>query len=207
MTSDDLRKAKVSAFRCFSLLNQTAGRLRGKKYTQEKIAVAKETFDAGLVDMKATPITVRKLIVSARNRLPLVSFRNTYYPSAWDAIERLSIKVDSAVREGNGSSLQVLRRGNMTLILSELEREFILAEESLLTNVDKGGLQTRTRRGHGRKKANYGTVQKEAGIATKWAKARDTGIYKGDFARDNGIKKADLDRLLDRVAKRKKHSE
>jgi hypothetical protein len=59
----------------------------------------------------------------------------------------------------------------------------------------------------GRKKADYATEQREAGIAMEWERARQAGTYKGDFARDRKMKVADLDRLLKRVAARKKHSQ
>jgi hypothetical protein len=56
----------------------------------------------------------------------------------------------------------------------------------------------------GPKKADHATVQREAGLAAEWKRAHDAGMYKGDFARDNRMKIADLDRLLKRVASRKK---
>lgn len=59
----------------------------------------------------------------------------------------------------------------------------------------------------GRKKADYETVQREAALAAAWARARDSGVYKGDFARDHGMSIKQLDALLDRVAKRNRHSE
>ena len=59
----------------------------------------------------------------------------------------------------------------------------------------------------GRKKADYETVQREAQLAADWEQARDAGTYKGDFTRDRGMEVPDLDRLLDRVAARKKPSE
>ena len=56
----------------------------------------------------------------------------------------------------------------------------------------------------GRPKANYKTVQHEADLAAKWERARDNSVYKPDFAKDNGMTLAALDRLLDRVAARRK---
>lgn|GEM_PF-6520858 len=59
----------------------------------------------------------------------------------------------------------------------------------------------------GRKKADYETVQKEAALAASWERAREAGVYKGDFARERGTTVAKLDALLDRVAQRKKRSD
>jgi hypothetical protein len=59
----------------------------------------------------------------------------------------------------------------------------------------------------GRKKADYETVQREAKVAADWEQARDDGTRKADFAKDYGIPLDELDRLLDRVAKRKKPSD
>jgi hypothetical protein len=63
------------------------------------------------------------------------------------------------------------------------------------------------RKRRGRKKADYATQKREAQIAADWEQAKNAGTYKCDFARDKGMKTADLDKLLDRVAKRKKSSE
>ena len=59
----------------------------------------------------------------------------------------------------------------------------------------------------GRRKAAEQTVAREAQIAANWERARDAGIYKPVFARDNGMTTAKLDALLDRVAKRNKRSD
>jgi hypothetical protein len=40
-----------------------------------------------------------------------------------------------------------------------------------------------------------------------WNRARQSGVYKADFAKANGMKLADFDLLLDRVGKRKKRSD
>ncbi len=59
----------------------------------------------------------------------------------------------------------------------------------------------------GRKKANYETEQKEAALVADWQRVRDAGGYKPDFAKDHGMSVKQLDTLLDRVAKRNRHSE
>lgn len=59
----------------------------------------------------------------------------------------------------------------------------------------------------GRKKAGYERVQREAALAAKWVQARGAGVPKIDFARESGTTIPELDLLLDRVAKRKKHYE
>jgi hypothetical protein len=66
---------------------------------------------------------------------------------------------------------------------------------------------TAKRKRRGRKKADYKTVQKEAALAAEWERARDTGIYKPDFAKGKKMTARELDALLDRVAKRKRPSE
>ena len=72
---------------------------------------------------------------------------------------------------------------------------------------DEESANNTTPKGRGRPKADDKTVQHEAQLAADWERARDAGTYKVDFARDKGMKVADLDKLLDRVAKRKKTSE
>jgi hypothetical protein len=62
-------------------------------------------------------------------------------------------------------------------------------------------------RRRGRRKADYETAQREAQLAADWERAREAGVYKGDFAKERGTTIAKLDALLDRVAKRKRTSE
>jgi aminoglycoside phosphotransferase (APT) family kinase protein len=92
------------------------------------------------------------------------------------------------------------QRKKLTLI-----RDFNRNLQSLHSADTVAGQKKGKRRG--RKKADYTTELREAKIAADWEQARDAGTYKGDFARDNEMKVADLDRLLERVAKRKKPSE
>lgn len=68
-------------------------------------------------------------------------------------------------------------------------------------------LTTGEPRRRGRRKADHETVQQEAQVAADWERARDTGMYKGDFVKERGTTVAKLDALLDRVAKRKRASE
>jgi hypothetical protein len=58
------------------------------------------------------------------------------------------------------------------------------------------------RKSPGRRKAGLETVQKEAALAAEWEQARDAGVCKAVFARGKNLTVRDLDRLLDRVAKR-----
>ena len=62
------------------------------------------------------------------------------------------------------------------------------------------------RRG-GRKKADYETVQREARLAADWGQARESGVYKPDFAKQNKMTPKKLNALLNRVAKRKTRSD
>jgi len=54
----------------------------------------------------------------------------------------------------------------------------------------------------GRKKADYETVQHEAKLAADWARALGNGVYKADFAKEQGMTPKDFGRLLSRVRKR-----
>lgn len=57
----------------------------------------------------------------------------------------------------------------------------------------------------GRRRPDDKTIQHEAEIADRWARARDSGVYKADFAKHEGFGSLkEFDRLLDRVARRKK---
>ena len=51
------------------------------------------------------------------------------------------------------------------------------------------------------------TVQKEAQLAADWARERDNKVYKPDFAKERNMTQKDLNKLLDRVAKRKLRSD
>lgn len=51
---------------------------------------------------------------------------------------------------------------------------------------------------------SYEVMQKEAALKEKWIRARESGIRKVDFARDNGLSLIEFDRLLDRVDKQNK---
>lgn len=73
-------------------------------------------------------------------------------------------------------------------------------------NADSRGPQAKPNR-HGRKKADYETVQREAELTGEWERARESGVYKGDFAKDKGMTLKDFDRLLDRVRARERASE
>jgi len=59
----------------------------------------------------------------------------------------------------------------------------------------------------GRKKADYETVQREAQLAADWERARDSGTYKPEFAKQNEMTPENFNALLSRVAKRKTRSD
>ena len=80
-------------------------------------------------------------------------------------------------------------------------------EDEWKDNTGQQGTAGGKSRRRGRKKADWQTVQKETQLANEWRRARDGGTYKADFASDKNIALPDLDRLLDRVAARKKASE
>ena len=56
----------------------------------------------------------------------------------------------------------------------------------------------------GRHKADYETEQRERDLAAEWKQAKETGVLKAEFAEEKGHSFQSFDRLLDRVAKRKK---
>ena len=55
----------------------------------------------------------------------------------------------------------------------------------------------------GRRKASYEKQQEEAALAKAWERARNDGVSKTAFARDNGYSLREYEKLLNRVAKRK----
>ncbi|MFZ1936667.1 MAG: hypothetical protein WCB27_17530 [Thermoguttaceae bacterium] len=113
--------------------------------------------------------------------------------------QRISPSVIQAEKRAAGQSEVLATRNKLTPI-----RDF---NRNLQVASAPSANETPPPKCRGRKKADYATEQREAKIAADWAKARDAGTYKGDFARDKQMKVADLDRLLDRVAARKKPSE
>ena len=102
-------------------------------------------------------------------------------------------------KQGTGESETNANRNKLKLI-RDFNRNLRAA------NADSRGPQAKPNR-RGRKKADYETVQREAELTGEWERARDSGVYKADFAKDKGMTLKDFDRLLDRVDKRKKASE
>ena len=66
--------------------------------------------------------------------------------------------------------------------------------------------KTPATRQRGRKKPGPQTVAGEDEVYDGWQQARDAGVDKGRFARDKKMSVKDFDRLLDRVAARRKRS-
>jgi len=65
----------------------------------------------------------------------------------------------------------------------------------------------KTPKRRGRPKADYETIQREAQLASDWKRARESGIYKADFAKGRGMTMKELEDLLDRVSHRNKRSD
>lgn len=94
-----------------------------------------------------------------------------------------------------------------------IEERFGAADQSTPEGANNGqgavaedagnGHRTPARKKRGRKKAPYATVQREAELADRWKRAKESGIPKLDFAKGEGLKVKELDKLLDRVRKRK----
>jgi hypothetical protein len=57
------------------------------------------------------------------------------------------------------------------------------------------------------RRADLETIKSDAKVAADWTRARESGVYKPDFARQKGMTTARLDALLDRVAARKRRSD
>lgn len=59
----------------------------------------------------------------------------------------------------------------------------------------------------GRPKTDETTVERDNKIAADWKQARDSKVYKPDFAKEKGMTAKELDALLDRVRHRKARSD
>jgi hypothetical protein len=92
-----------------------------------------------------------------------------------------------------------------------LDRPFFRSIEAIerLKLVAAVGERSEARRPkpRGGRRADYEAVRREAELVVAWNRARQSGVYKADFAKANGMKLADFDLLLDRVGKRKKRSD
>lgn len=82
-----------------------------------------------------------------------------------------------------------------------------LASASAMAEPAPTTAQPAARKLRGRPKADYETIQQEAQLAADWKQARESGVYKPDFAKERGTTEAKLDALLDRVAKRNRRSD
>jgi hypothetical protein len=89
-----------------------------------------------------------------------------------------------------------------------LKREFLDAVERLTeaeqTEPAKAGSAKQVPGTPGRRQADYDTLLREGSFYDSWQQARDTGVYKADFAKENNMKLKDFDKLLNRVAARRK---
>jgi hypothetical protein len=96
----------------------------------------------------------------------------------------------SDVRKEERTRLRLTELGELTAAKLALAREAPVAAD-------------KTQR-RGRKAAPETEQKDEEQLARDWEKAHETGVSKVDFANDKGKKLVDFDRILDRVAKRKK---
>jgi hypothetical protein len=141
---------------------------------------------------------------------PMIRYALYYVPTVEDL--QLTSKLFPAADPGNPPWLKVAAELVANGIAEdELRKKSALTLLVMLKKVraDKqaeAANDARAKR-RGRKKADYETVQKEAKLAANWERARDAGVYKPDFAKDNKLTVKQLDALLDRVAKRKRLSE
>ncbi|MCO6456487.1 MAG: hypothetical protein J5I93_14415 [Pirellulaceae bacterium] len=82
----------------------------------------------------------------------------------------------------------------------------IEAWKRLLSDGQSGAIASKKPPGGGKRKADYDTVQKESKLADEWNRARESRVAKADFSKSKGLKLKELDKLLDRVQKRKRRS-
>ncbi|MCR9118099.1 MAG: hypothetical protein NXI22_14275 [bacterium] len=71
----------------------------------------------------------------------------------------------------------------------------------------KGDNSTKPRKRRGRKSADEETQGKEASLVKAWVQARESKVSKVDFARDAGYNLKEFNKILDRVAQRKKRAD
>ena len=64
-----------------------------------------------------------------------------------------------------------------------------------------------TNKRRGRRKAGYEKQQEDAALVEKWERAKENGVYKPKFAKDQGLTSQNFQKLLNRVAKRKSRSD
>ena len=72
-------------------------------------------------------------------------------------------------------------------------------------STESGKSATKGKR-RGRKRPSKETIKDQAKLAADWVRARDSGVYKADFARQKEMTQKQLQALLDRVARRKARS-
>lgn len=133
--------------------------------------------------------------------------RGVKWEDALARLERLPDLPDNVVAELQSVLKRVLKPGTVEAIDKRL-RPAVAALREAWDNDELADPPTSAKpRRRGRKKADYHKVQREAALAAKWQKARSEGRYKADFAKDHNMTVKTLDRLLDRVAKRKRPSE
>ena len=94
-----------------------------------------------------------------------------------------------------------VRVGDMT------PAEFVVAVKAADDKTETASPSKKARMRRGRKKADYETVRREAQIVDDWKQAKENKRYKPDFAKEKGMTLKELDRLLNRVARRKARSE
>ena len=88
--------------------------------------------------------------------------------------------------------------------IARLKNDFLAF--SATASLDAERVKTPTKR-LGRRKADCDTEVREAKIAKDWMQARAAGVYKGHFAKDKKMTQKELQKILDRVAKRNSRSE
>jgi hypothetical protein len=95
----------------------------------------------------------------------------------------------------------------INMLLADFVAALTVGNESQAVPKPAGDSETELKPNkRGRPKADYETVQREAQVAADWGRARDSGVYKPDFAKQIGMTTVKLDALLDRVAARNRRS-
>ena len=89
----------------------------------------------------------------------------------------------------------------------EYEGEEVDPRESGSDGSGQAGTMGTKGKRRGRKNPDQETVRREARLAADWKQAKESDVYKGDFAKGIGMAVKDFDRLLDRVAARNRRSD
>lgn len=131
--------------------------------------------------------------------------RKRLHDDSFDAIEEYLFTVHG-ILPGDSITLAELER----LLKADLRAIRIAARKPPLVLDEPPATAKATessRKPKGRPKADYDTVESEANLARQWEQARESGTQKTDFAKQIEMRLSEFNKLLGRVAARKKRSD